>query len=1362
MGGSNQSSSPRLAALQDRYEFLGELDSGGFSTVYKARQLTTSQDVAIKVLRLPEEFSADALDKRIARFRREMQLCAQMHHPNIVRLIDSGQMERDLYTVFEFVPGRNLAQILQEEGHLDPMEAHYFMAQTLDALACAHAQGVVHRDLKPANIMVVSTGARRNVLVLDFGIGRLMEEDKNKEHHRITLTHEVLGTPAYAAPEQLRNEPPTPRSDLYSWGLVFLECLTGQRIVEGATLAEVLFKQLSPDPVRLPPMLKGHPLGRLLLRALAKDPAARDVTAKDLLHELEACDVRDLRPPPRPVGPPTPSTPDGGPITPKGIGAPVTPRGQRMAGGERRQITALCCGMTVTGMGSQTLEAEEVEQTLGAMQECCSEIARQFGGGMTGMLGDVILFHFGFPSAREDDARRAARAALRIVREIQARNVTLAEEGKVRVDIRIGMHTGMVVARGPTEATSSSPGLIIGATPKLAMRLSSLAKPGTILVSTETWRLVRGQFALDEDGERQVDGDTMERVYLLRERAPGARTEEVALVGRTQEMQLLMAQWERVRTSSGQAVLITGEPGIGKSRLIRELGERVRAQGASWLECRCTPDGVNTPFFVIIDLLEQFLEAGPDTSAEQKVERLEKLLSRVGVDVAEAMPLFTGLLSLPLPSRWTPLDVSPQKLRALMRDAVLTLLFELAEKVPLVLMIEDLHWADPSTVELLNQLAEEVSSARVLAVFSARPEFVPTWPTTAVLTLQLSRMGRAEVERIAERISGGRELPEGVLEEVVNRTDGVPLFVEEILQSMIESGVLVERNGRFELGRALSDVHVPSTLRDSLMARLDRLERGKETAQVAAAIGREFSLELVRAASMLDAVTVQEDLDRLVAADLVHRKRRLKGPAYLFKHALVRDAAYDSMLKRSRQQVHHRIAQALVEQFPETVKDRPEVVASHYAAAEQVREAVRYAHQAARAALQRGANAEALAHAREALGWASAIADTRGRAEAELDLNAIITPALMATQGFASQELERVLGRSRELIDVLGDSEHVFPNLWALALFHFVQGQVEASLKFATRFLTLAVKTENVSRQVAARVTVGQCYFSLGRFKEAEAELREALRLYDPQAHRDQTFVYGLDGRIHGFGYLAPTMAVQGRAAQAVALGEEAEAWGKELRNHHSTGSVIFGRCCTFQLLGMREQIPPLSDRMRKLVEAQGFSIFLPMVELLRAWAEGNLEAAQGLLQSLLSTKGVSSTGLWTSLVAELLATRGRRKEALELLLESIAHHDEASTYYLAEMLRLKGELLRPEDAAAAEASLRAAIAQAQEQGALLFELRASRALAELLVDKKQTEEAWLLLQTVLSRFDLNDNPSPSEVMAALALWKQLNASRST
>ncbi len=1362
MGGMSESSGLRAATLRAGYSLCEELGQGGFSTVFRARQVATGQDVAIKALKLPEE--PGALDKRLARFQREMQLCAQLHHPNIVRLIDSGQSEREVYTVFEFVPGKNLAQVLATEGRLEPAEARHLMLQVLDALACAHARGVVHRDLKPANLMVVSTGARRNALVLDFGIGGFSEEGWREQQPRLTLTSEAVGTPAYAAPEQLRGQAPTPRSDLYAWGLVFLECLTGQRVIQGETVAEAMFSQLSPEPIALPAMLRGHPLGRLLQRVTVKDAATRDVTAAALLHELEACDVRGLWALPTPSRL-QPAAPDARTETLEArrgeprSGGGATPSAPRSVEGERRQVTSLCCGLSAVGVGPRPLDPEEHEQLLGALQDACTHIARQFGGDVTGTLGDTVLFHFGYPVAREDDARRAARAALAIMAELRARGAELVARGRVRVEARLGLHTGLVVTRGGREPVSTGAGALTGTTPRLAARLCALAQPDSILVSGETWRLLRRHFALREDGSREVDGSSMPmEVYLLREGSPATDTDAsgVPLVGRSQELEALLGHWAQVRGGVGQAVLLSGEPGIGKSRLVREVGERLRAEGATWLECRCTPDGVNTPFFAITDMVARLLDPGSEAAAELKVKRLDALLERLGFELAEAMPLFTTLLSLPLPARWSPLVVTPQQLRELTRDAVLALLFELAAQQPVGLLIEDLHWADPSTVELLNQLVGEVAPARVLALFCARPDFAPTWPATAVRVVQLGRLGRAEVEQIAARVSGGRPLPERVLDEVVVRADGVPLFIEELVRSMMESGALVEREGRFTLARALSEVRIPSALRDLLAARLDRLERARETAQVASVIGREFSLELLRAVSPLDEASLQQDLDRLIAAELVYRKRRLKGSVYLFKHALVQDAAYDAMLKRSRQQVHARIAQALGERFPEVARERPELVAHHHAAAEQFAEALHFAHRAALAAQQRGANLEALAHAREALGWLEAIGDARARARHELDLNGIIAPALMATQGFSGGELETVLHRSLGLIDTAGEGEHVFPTLWALSVLHYGRGQLDSSLEFATRLLELTRKAGDVSREVAARVAVGQAYYALGRFEGARAELTEALRLYEPRLHRDHTFVYGLDSRIHALGYLGTTLAALGQLDEAVAVSDEAEAWSRELRNQHSTSAFLFGRSCTFHLLGMRERIPPLSDQLRELVQAHGFSFFLPLVELLRAWAEGNLEAAQGLLSSITQSGGVSALGLWTSMVAELLAGRGRRQEALELLQDAIARHDMASTYYLAEMFRLKGELLGAEDAVAAEVSLREAVAQARAQGARFFELRACRALATLLVGQGRKEEARHILQPVLSGFP--EAQAHPELLAARALLDDLRS----
>ncbi|WP_437288939.1 TOMM system kinase/cyclase fusion protein [Sorangium sp. So ce406] len=976
------------AVLGDRYEILAELGEGGFGTIYKARQLATGQFVAIKVLQLGSSGAAQAREKRVARFQLEMQLCGQLHHPNIVRLIDSGQAdEAVVYSVFEFVPGKDLAHILAEEGPLDAREARHFMLQILDALGCAHAQGVIHRDLKPANLMIIPTGARRNVLVLDLGIGALTEEAKREQKTRITLSNESVGTPAYAAPEQLRGQPPTPRSDLYAWGLVFLECLTGKRVIAGDTAADVIFNQLSADPVPIPAILLDHPLGDILRRATAKDAAARNVTTEGLLRELEECDVSGLRSRSAParLQPAAPDMrTDTVELARQSSGGALS---SRLVEGERRQITAVCCSLAASSTAHGPVDTEELDQLLGLQQEACTMIARRFNGHVAGVLGDSVLFYFGYPTAREDAARRAAEAARQMAADLVRRRKALEAERKTRIDLRIGIHTGLVIARELRDPTIAGLGYIVGTTPKIAAWLSAAAEPGSILVSGETQRLLRKHFALEEDGTRSLEGfETPVEVFRLQEGNVSGGLRDTPLVGRARELEILLERWGRARGGAGQAVLITGEPGIGKSRLARELEEKSRDEPHTWLESRCTPDSANSAFYPIVDLLGRMLDPQREAKADEKVSQLEALLSRYGFDLGEAMPLFAPLLSLPLPARWAPLDVSPQKKRELTRGAVLSLFFEMAEKAPIVLAIEDLHWADPSTMELLVQLVGEVGSARVMALFTARPEFSPSWPSTAVVAVQLSRFGRAEVELMAAKITGGRALPGEALEAITSRTDGVPLFVEELVLTMLEAGALVERDGGYELAKPLSEVAIPSTLRDLLVARLDRLRRAKETAQVASAIGREFTFELLRAVSPLDEAAAQEDLDKLVAAELVFRRRRIKGAAYIFKHALVRDAAYQSMLKRSRVEVHARIARALEEKLPEVVAHgavemseasqvgSPDAgrfyssLAHHWSRAEVLDKAVRYFVRAGEHAKAVYANEEAIGFYRAAIG----------------------------------------------------------------------------------------------------------------------------------------------------------------------------------------------------------------------------------------------------------------------------------------------------------------------------------------------------------------------------------------------------------
>ncbi|MDC3962613.1 TOMM system kinase/cyclase fusion protein [Polyangium jinanense] len=1332
MGGTPVRKTAISTALVGRYELLETLGEGAFSTVYKARQWTTNQAVAVKVLRIAEDPRGPLHGKRIARFQREVRICAQMHHPNIVHLLDSGQPEPGLvYSVFEFVPGKDLAKVLAEEGSLNPLEAQHFMLQVLDALACAHASGVVHRDLKPANLIVTTTGARRNVLVADFGVGALVEEARG-DAGRITMTNESLGTPAYAAPEQLRGLPLTRRSDLYAWGLVFLECLTGKRAVEGATVAEVMAAQLSSEPIPIPARIADHPLGRMLRRVTEKEPAARGVTAEKLLRELEALDLSDLAPSDWTARPSPKSTDEAralGSDSPEGSGE----RRVRLIEGERRQITAVCCAFTAGSVKPGAVELEELDEILRVQQDACVQIARARGGYVAGALGGALLFYFGYPAAREGDAQRAAEAAFAALDEMSRQSAALEARRGVRAELRVGMHTGMVVARELREPASAGPGYVVGGTPKLACRLSLLAQPGAIVVSGETYRLLRGHFAFEEGGEHRLDNVTAPVEFYHLQQGPPEGERMAPLVGRARELETLLEWWRRARDGAGQAVVVCGEAGIGKSRLIHELRERIRGEDHTWLECRCSPHAMNSPFYPIIEAWMRLLWPEGEARAEGSAERLEALLTTYGFDLAEAMPILASLLSIPLPARWAPLDVSPQKLRELTRHAVLSFLFEMAERERLVLVAEDVHWADPSTLELFTQLTDELASARVYAIFCARPEVLSRWSPPAAHHVKLERLGRPEVEQLARAATAGRSLPTEVLDRIAARTDGVPLFVEELVQMMIESGALVEQAGRYQLADRLSDFSIPNTLRDLLMARLDRLGKAKETAQVAAAIGREFTFDLIRAVSPLEPDELREHLDQLVASDLVHCKRRLKNPVYLFKHVLVRDAAYESMLKRSRREVHARIAAALEEKFPDIPEARPELFAYHLAAADQKSRAIGYAQKAAMSALQRSANREAIEHATEALGWLPVIEDAGERAVVELELNGSLMPALMATRGHAAPEPASVARRSQEILDRMGDHPLAFVASWTLLLYYHNLGYRDQPIAMAQQLLAAGERKNEPVQQAAALIVLGECLFLAGRFEEARTSLERALMLYDPAEHHQYAVMLGTDPQVHAQSVLSLSLWLMGYPERSLALGMAALARARELKHANTLGLALV------YVAGLRhyrrepEQVLEVSCELIDLGERMGLDPWRMMGTALVAWVERDVEAVSRCVSMFPSFQGQTALPYWSSLVAESEAAVGRLGDACARLRQGLALAVEwREVYYVAELHRLLGTYLLAlgqGEMGEAEHHFREAIDVARGQGARMLELRATVELCRILQTRGQIDEARRMLE---------------------------------
>jgi TOMM system kinase/cyclase fusion protein len=1349
--------------LKGRYEILQRLGAGGAGTVYQARQLATGQLVALKVLQLPEDIPAPAREKRVARFRREVQLCARVHHPNIVRLIDSGQTRSGaIYTVFEFAPGQDLSRVLAQEGALDPVEARHLMMQLLDALASAHALGVIHRDLKPSNVMVVPTGARRNLLVVDFGIGVLTERSPES---RITITQESLGTPAYAAPEQLRGLPPVPASDLYSWGLIFLECLTGERAVVGASAAEIIFKQLSPDPILIPAVLARHPLGELLRKVTAKDPAARDVTAAELLRQLEQLDAGGLPVrvrPPAPLSPPTPDQLSGLSRT----GSVTGTDRSLILEGERRQITAVCCtlGAQATGTGAGGLE--KVDELLDQQQEACVEVARRFGGHVAGSLGDTVLFYFGYPVAREENARKAAQAALAIQRESRTRNEASAAQHGIRVDVRIGLHTGLVVSLDLGDPALAGMGSVMGATPKHAVRLSAMATPGTILLSADTQRLLRKQFPIEPSGIQVMDSGALLDSYVLSEDADSVLPDELPIVGRDRELQVLLDRWAQARGGAGQVVLLNGEAGIGKSRLSRELRERIAGEAHTWLESRCTPDGATTGLFPIVDLLGQMLETTRGAGPGGKAERLEALLSPYGFDLAEAMPIFAQLLSIPLPPRWPPLDVPAQKLPELTRDAVLSLLFELAEREPVVLLVEDLHWADPSTLELLGHLAADAASTRMFALFTARPELAPPWPSTAVSQLQLGRLGQAEVEQMASRITGGRPLPPEVIEAISSRTDGVPLFVEELVRALIESGALKQDGERFVMSGPLSDVVIPASLRDLLVARLDRLGRAKRTAQVASVIGREFTFELLRALELLEEAEVQEDLDRLVAADLVHRKRRLKNPAYLFKHALVRDAAYESMLKRSRQEVHARIARALVEKFPEVAEGRPDLLALHWEGAGQLMQAARCLHLAGLRAMQRGAHAEAIADFTRAVDLLADWPPVRDRLLLEVEIRNSMSGSLIATRGYCAPELEQNCVRAREVCEKLDRPPEMAPVLYTLWVIHLASSRRAATEEACRQLLEFVRASPDPVHALSAEFAHANTLFYRGRLAEARVAFGRALERYSPDLHPALVKSYGDDHGLFSYVYLGWLELRAGRPDTARAITAKSLALADSFRDPLAQSlALAFAMLLQHDLRDLDRTLE-LSERALAFTAKQGFWYWHSLAQCAHGWArarqghaaEGIAEIEKGLSFAHLINQKLPLT-YWMGYLAEAHLVAGNVAQGLQVVDEALAMSAvNTDSFNEAELLRLKGELLLAREPAAPAAleCFERAVASAAESGSAFLELRAAAGAARLLDRLGRREQGRALLSAALQKVsegaDTVDRIEARELLDRLSL----------
>ncbi len=1039
---------------------------------------------------------------------------------------------------------------------------------------------------------------------------------------------------------------------------------------------------------------------------------------------------------------------------------------------ERRQLTVLFCDLVGFTALSKQLDPEELREALRTYQEVCAKVIGRFEGHIAQYLGDGLLVYFGYPQAHEDDAQRAVRAGLGMVDTVARLDTRLGRKKGVRLAVRIGIHTGLVVV-GEVGTGAKREELALGDTPNVAARLQEAAEPNTVAISDATHRLIRGFFHCRNLGVHDVKGIpqpiSMHRV--LHESTARSRLDVSAgvgltpLVGREQEVGLLLDRWRRVAGGLGHVVLLSGEAGVGKSRLVQVLKAHAARDSQAWLtECRGSPYHKDSAFFPVIDLFErvvlQFVRQDPP---QVKRDKLEGFLVEFGLALPEVLPLFAALLSVPLGEGYAPLQLTPERQKQKTMEVLLAVLLQRAAKQPVLFVVEDLHWIDPSTLELLDLILDQGPTARILTVLTFRPTFQPSWALHSHLTpIALGPLPAPDTKSMVKGVTGGKPLPEAVVEQVVAKTDGIPLFVEELTKTVLESGWLCEQDDRYELTGPLPPLAIPATLQDSLMARLDRLATAKEVAQLGATLGREFSYELLQAVSPLDDATLQHSLVQLVRAGLFYQRGAAPHATYLFKHALIRDAAYGSLLKSKRQQHHEKIAKVLEARISEIAETRPELVAHHYTAAGLGAQAIPYWHRAGERAIHGSAYVEAITQIRRGLELVNTVPDSIERVRRELDLQTALGTALRAIEGYTAPEVRQAYARARKLCERVGDSPQLFRVLRGLHSFYYVRGELQTARELAEQLLRLAQRTQDATFLAWAHYALGAILFWQGEFVPAREHLEQGITFHDSRQQRKYDLSYGIEAGVIILSQLAWTLWFLGYPNQALQRIDEALARARKVSHPFTLAlalnflGMVWG-CCRWSDAAYL----PLMEELMALSEAQGFPYWLAFGKIQRGRAlaaQGHREEGFALLHKGLEDyrRIGSEVGLpqMNALLAGYVGEEMGIVEGLRLVAEGLQMaHDNEDRMWEAELHRVRGDLLRRHGAEDAEVQrcFRQAIAIARRQQARSLELRAAMSLARLLQQQGKTAQALEAIDEVYGWFTEGfDTPDLKEAQALL------------
>lgn len=1037
---------------------------------------------------------------------------------------------------------------------------------------------------------------------------------------------------------------------------------------------------------------------------------------------------------------------------------------------ECRQLTVMFCDLVGSTALSCQLDPEDTRDVIRRFLDASSQAVGRFNGYIAKYMGDGMLIYFGYPRARENDAERAVHAGLAVLETVKTLHPDHSHP-QFKIAARIGIATGRVVVGELMGADIARERPIFGETPNLAARLQALAKPDQMIIDPVTKRLVGNEFDFLDLGDFSLKGfDAPVRAWqvlsakLSASRFESYRSGQLAgFVGREQEIALLLGRWREAVEGEGQVVLLRGEAGIGKSRIVRSLCDHLADEQCQTIQFQCSPHHSNTTLYPVISWLRQAAGFASQDDVRTQLDKLDAMATGNGIDHQETVSLLADLLSIQGDGRYPLLNMLPEKRKDMTLEALVHHLQRLADHCPLLFIVEDSHWLDPTTLELMTRIIGRIRQMRMLLLITSRFGFEPVWSEYSYVTsLTLNRLPRRHSAELVATVTGGKPLPPEVEQAILAKADGIPLYIETLTENVLGSGLLTEEQDAFTLKGPLKGLPIPDSLQALLMERVDQLGAAREIIQAGAAIGREFAYDLLRAVVEVPDGELRSALNLFVTSGIVLQEGEIPFATYYFKHALVQEAAYSMLLKKPRRDLHTRIARALENQFPGRVNMEPELLAYHYEQAGLIDPAVDYWHRAARRDAERSANIEALNHFNRALDLLKELPQSPERNALELEFLLERGAPLLSIKGYASDEVELNYRRAKDLLQTHSDSMHQFRAIRGLWVFHLIRGNLFYAHSLAGDLLALAQREQNPDLLIDAHHTAGSTCFFLGRFEEAKTHLSAAKFPDDLERYSSNVFFYGQDLEITVRIMLARTLWISGEADQAGALASETIGMARKLEHPFTRVFTLVFLIWIYSGARNAQKTLELTKEAIAVSTQYSFELGLAWATAFHGWALAENGQEEGLAELVNGLSAIRATGANTNntftlaLLAEIYLRRNRVDEGLAAIEEAqkLAVSG-GELFWQAELFRLKGELLLEQSGQPtreAEEYLREALKVAQNQQATMLELRAAASLAKLWKKLNKTADAKRILDAVCSRFSEHaDHPDLTEAKTVLA-----------